>query len=151
MRCLYAKTDQNPRKRQGVANVSHIATFEKIKAMQPARREMDRLVVLITKVIIVFGFQNFLENYFFVNTAILHLLVPRRKNRQKHQIFPAGIRDALGRVGGDAQQVARTRGANDVTGNFYFALAGEGVSPVFRRLRRRNKIMFGCLFFDFLE
>jgi hypothetical protein len=108
---------------------------------------MDRLVVLNTKVIIVFCFQSFLENYFFVNTAILYLLIPQRTNRQKNQIFPAGIRDALGRVGGDAQQVARTHGANDVTGNFYFALAGEGVSQVFRRRRRRNKIMFGCLFF----
>jgi len=66
-----------------------------------------------------------------------HLLVPlplkpRRTNRQKNQILLSGIRDALERVGGDAQQVARTHRANDFTGYFYITLAGEDEVNLYR-------------------
>ncbi len=68
---------------------------------------------------------------------LIHLLIQlplkqRRTNRQKNQILLAGIRNALGRVGGDAQQVARAHCANDFTRNFYVALAGEDEENLFR-------------------
>ena len=42
------------------------------------------------------------------------------------------MRNALGRVGGDVQQVSRTHRANDFTGYFYITLAGEDEVNLYR-------------------
>ena len=72
-----------------------------------------------------------------IHTKLFHLLIPprlkpRHTNRQKNQILLASMRNALGRIGGDARQIPRMHGTNDFTGNFYFALAGEDEENLIR-------------------
>ena len=51
----------------------------------------------------------------------------RRANGQENQIFVAGIGDALGGVGGDAEYIAGLHGADGLAADFYFALTGKEV------------------------